>query len=48
MEYVNINNEYDFVKKNALSNFLTNQRLAVEEHMKIRAQTMLTSIERYE
>ena len=48
MEYVAINNEYDFVKKSALSNFLTNQRLAVEDHMRVRAQSMLTSIERYE
>ena len=48
IEYVGINEEYDFVKKNALTNFLTNQRLAVEEHMKGRAKNMLTTIERYE
>lgn len=48
MEYVSINDEYDFIKKRALQSFLTNQRLAVEEHMKTRAQGMLTSIERFE
>ena len=48
MEYVNINKEYDFVKKNALQNFLTSQRLATEAHMKSRAAAMLQSVERDE
>ena len=48
IEYVRINAEYDFVKKRALVNFLTNSRQAVEDHMHGRAQTMLHSIERYE
>ena len=48
MEYVRINNEYDFVKKRALVNFLTNSRVNVEAHFHGRAQTMLNSIERYE
>lgn len=37
MEYLSINDEYDFVKKNALQNFLTSQRQGVEDHMKSRA-----------
>lgn len=48
MGYVAINAEYDFIKKSALSNFLTNQRLALEGHMKQRARAMLTGIERFE
>ena len=48
MEYVRINNEYDFVKKRALVNFLTNSRANVETHFHNRAQSMLSSIERYE
>jgi len=48
MEYMRINAEYDFVKKRALVNFLTNSRKNVEDHMHGRAQNMLTSIERYE
>jgi hypothetical protein len=48
MGYVSINAEYDFIKKNALSNFMTNQRLALETHMKVRARSMLQGIERYE
>jgi len=48
MEYVRINNEYDFVKKRALVNFLTNSRTNVEAHFHGRAQSMLNSIERYE
>ena len=48
IEYVRINNEYDFVKKRALVNFLTNQRANVEDHFHGRAANMLQSIERYE
>lgn len=48
IEYVRINNEYDFVKKRALVNFLTNSRLNLESHVQGRAQNMLNSIERYE
>lgn len=48
IEYVRINNEYDFVKKRALVNFMTNSRLNVEDHFHGRAQNMLTAIERYE
>lgn len=48
IEYVRINQEYDFVKKRALVNFLTNSRVNVEDHFHNRAQSMLSSIERYE
>ena len=48
MEYVRINAEYDFVKKRALVNFLTNSRLALEGHFHGRAQNLLTTVERYE
>lgn len=48
IEYVRINSEYDFVKKRALVNFLTNSRLALENHFHGRAQNLLTSVERYE
>lgn len=43
-----INSEYDFVKKRALVNFLTNSRKNVEDHFHGRAQNMLNAIERYE
>lgn len=48
IEYVRINKEYEFVKKRALVNFLTNSRENVEGHFHQRAQNMLSSIERYE
>ena len=48
IEYVRINNEYDFVKKRALVNFLTNSRADVENHFHQRAQNLLNSVERYE
>lgn len=48
MEYSRINKEYEFVKKRALVNFLTNSRASLENHFTHRASTMLQSIERYE
>ena len=48
IEYVRLNKEYDFIKKRALVNFLTNSRTELENHFHSRAQNMLTSIERYE
>ena len=48
MEYVRLNKEYEFVKKRALVNFLTNSRTELEGHFHNRANTMLNSIERYE
>ena len=48
MEYVRINKEYDFVKKRALVNFLSNSREGLEHHFHGRAQTMLNSVEMFE
>jgi hypothetical protein len=48
MEYMRINNEYEFVKKRSLVNFLTTQRVDLENHFHARASSMLTTIERYE
>jgi len=48
IEYIRINNEYDFIKKRALSNYLTNSRNEVERHFHVRAHNMLQSIERFE
>ena len=48
MEYVRINQEFNFVKKRALVNFLTTSRAEVEQHFNGRAQNMLSSVERYE
>lgn len=43
-----INNEYDFVKKRAMTNYLVNSRNDVERHFHNRASNMLNSIERFE
>ena len=48
MEYMRINKEYDYVKKRALVNFLTNSRVDLENHFHSRTVNMLSSIERYE
>jgi len=48
MEYVRINKEYDFVKKRALVNFLSNSREGLEHHFHNRTQNMLNSIELFE
>lgn len=48
MEYVRINGEYEYVKKRALVNFLTNSRDVLENHVHNRASNMLKSIETYE
>lgn len=48
MEYVRINAEYDYVKKRALVNYLTNEKLNLELHFHNRALNMLRSISNYE
>lgn len=48
MEYVRLNNEYDYVKKRSLVNFLTNSHADVQNHFHSRAANMLNTIERYE
>ena len=48
MEYVRLNKEYDFVKKRAMVNFLTNSRIGLENHFHARTVSMLSSVERFE
>lgn len=48
MEYVRINAEYDYVKKRALVNYLTNEKLNVEQHFHNRALNMLRMIQNFE
>ena len=48
MEYVRINGEYDYVKKRALINYLTNEKLNVEQHFHTRVGNMLKMIQNYE
>ena len=48
MEYVRVNKEYDFVKKRALVNFLSNSREGLENHFHVRCKNMLDSIQNYE
>lgn len=44
MEYLRIASEYEYVKKRALVNFLTNEKLNLEQHFHNRALNMLKSI----
>lgn len=44
MEYVRINAEYEFVKKRAIVNFLTNEKLNLEYSFHNRAVNMLKMI----
>jgi len=48
IEYVRLNNEYDFVKKRALKNYLSKSRSDLENHFFSRTNLMLNSIENYE
>lgn len=48
IEYVRLNNEYDFVKKRALKNYLSKSRADLENHFFSRTNLMLNSIENYE
>ena len=48
LELTRLNQEYDFVKKRALINFLTNEKLNLESHFHERALNMLSGIQRYE
>jgi hypothetical protein len=48
MEYVRINAEFDYVKKRALINFLTNEKLNLEQHFHGRVNSMLKMIQNYE
>jgi hypothetical protein len=44
LEFLRINAEYDYVKKRALVNYLTNEKLNLELHFHNRALNMLRSI----
>ena len=48
MSYVGIQQEWNFIKKRALINFLTNEKLNVEAHFHARTLQMLRQIENYE
>jgi hypothetical protein len=48
VEYMRIHNEYSFIKKRSLINFLTNERLNLEKHFHDRTVTMLNTISSYE
>ena len=48
LEYSRIDREYDYVKKRALVNFLTSQKLHSEAHFHSRATAMLGQIEHFE
>lgn len=48
VEYMRIHGEYQFIKKRSLINFLTNERLNLEEHFHKRTLNMLNTIASYE
>jgi len=48
LEYSRVDKEYEFVKKRALVNFLTNQKLAAESNFHTRSVTMLNQIASFE
>lgn len=48
IEYNRIDKEYEFVKKRALINFLTNSKLDAEAHFHTRAVSMLNQIQNFE
>ena len=48
LEYNRIDKEYEFVKKRALTNFLTNSKLNAEAHFHTRTIAMLNQIQNYE
>jgi hypothetical protein len=48
LEYARIDKEYEFVKKRALINFLTNSKMDAEAHFHARAVSMLNQIQNFE
>lgn len=48
IEYVRIAQEYNFIKKRAMVNYLSNSRADLERHFHSRAHNMLSTIERFE
>jgi hypothetical protein len=41
IEYIRLQGEYDYIKKRALINYLTNEKLNVETHFHQRTMNML-------
>ena len=48
VEYTRINREYNFVKRRSLVNYLTNEKINLEQHFHQRALQMLKAIQKYE
>lgn len=48
IEYLRIQSEYDYIKKRALINYLTNEKLNVEAHFHQRTFNMLKQIQNFE
>lgn len=48
MEYVRINDEYESIKKRAVVNYLTNEKLNLEHHFHTRTLNMLKQIQTFE
>lgn len=48
IEFIRLQGEYDYIKKRALINFLTNQKLDAEAHFHTRTMNMLRQIQNYE
>ena len=48
MEYIRINKEYESIKKRAIVNYLTNEKLNLEHHFHTRTLNMLKSIQTFE
>ena len=48
MEYLRINQEYEFIKKRALVTYLTNEKLNLEKHFHSRTLNMLKLIKNCE
>jgi len=48
MEYVKINDEYEYIKKRAIINYMTNEKLNLEIHFHNRAVNMLRQIQNFE
>ena len=48
LEYNRIDGEYEFVKKRAIENFLTNSKLDAEANFHHRTEALLSSIQSFE
>jgi hypothetical protein len=48
IEYKRINDEFNFIKKRALINYMVNSRADLERHFHGRAQKLLVAVEGFE